>query len=165
MKTRLAPSLALAAALALGLTGCGLIAPQGTTQPYEASDGIDVTLTGVDVRNLMLITNDDAKEFNVVFTGVNIGESNQRVSIDFADKAGKQLGSANFTVEPGTTVFGGPEGTREVVSLANVIAGSTVTAFVQTQGDEMERQVPVLNGDLQDDKGTYVFPEYRDYTP
>ena len=48
---RIASSVALAAALALGATGCGLIAPQGTTEQYAPSDGIDVSLEGVEIRN------------------------------------------------------------------------------------------------------------------
>lgn len=106
MKTRIASSLALAAAIALTASGCALIAPQGTTDPYAPSDGIDLTVAEVDVRNLMLIASADSKSFNVVFTAVNTSAEPRQLRISFVDADGSETGQANFTVDPGTQQFG-----------------------------------------------------------
>lgn len=160
MKTRrLVSSLALAAAVSLGLTSCGLFVPQATLEPYAPSDGIDITIEQVAVRNLMLIADAANENFNVVFTGVNNGESSQTVRMTFVDEQGSLEADANFNLTPGLTVFGSPDGEarQTIISLRGVEAGATVSAFVEVaSGGEVERQVPVLDGTL---------PEYKAYVP
>ncbi|MBL5974585.1 MAG: DNA modification methylase [Candidatus Leucobacter sulfamidivorax] len=165
MKTRLATSLALAAAVTLGLTGCGLVAPQATLDPYSPSDGIEVTIADVDVRNLMLITDAEARELNVVFTAVNNSQSSQTVGFRFENSKGSSSASADFRLDPGTTRFGGPEGEATIISMTGVEAGSMITVYVQGAGGDVERQVPVIDGTLQDADGAYAFPEYRELVP
>ena len=152
MKIRIASSIALAAGLALGLSGCNLIAPQATTIPYAPSDGIDVDLDGAFVRNLLLIADESGENFNVVFTGVNNGTEDVQVTINFIDQ-GSQQAAAEFTLEPGSTEFGNPEGDLPptLVSLPDVMVGSTVDAYFQTPGGtEVQRDVPVLDGTLEE---------------
>ena len=96
MKTRLVTSLALAATVSLALTGCGLIAPQATTDPYSPSDGIEFNIADVEVRNLMLITDADAEQFNVVFVGINNGDSAAQLDFRFESANGSGTASANF---------------------------------------------------------------------
>ena len=156
MKIRIASSIALAAGLALGLSGCNLIAPQATLIPYAPSDGIDVNVDGANVRNLLLIADEGGENFNVVFTGVNTGTAAVELTINFLDQ-GSQKASADFTIEPGTTEFGNPEGDvpPTLVSLPDVVIGSTIEAYFQTPGGaEVQREVPVLDGTLL---------EYADY--
>lgn len=172
MKTRIASSLALAAVIALGATGCSLFAPQGTLDPYAPSDGIDVTLDGVDVRNLMLISDEGGENFNVVFTGVNKGSEATDVRISFVDEGGAATANADFSVAPGTNLFGDLTGlvitadasdstdgdaelgiempeNVQIVSLPGVRAGATVTAYLQVAGgQDVQREVPVLDGTL-----------------
>ncbi len=154
MKNRIASSAAIAAALALGLTGCGLIAPQATMTPYAPSDGIDVNVEGAKVRNLMLIADETGENFNVVFTGVNSGSSSVPLTINFEGESSQA--SADFEIEPGSTVFGplDEEHPPVLVSLGGLEPGATVSAYFQTPGgDEVQREVPVLDGTLA---------EYRD---
>ncbi len=152
MKTRrIASSIALAAAITLGATGCGFFVPQATTEPYAPSDGIDVTVAGAEVRNLMLVVDESGENFNVVFTGVNTGTAAVDLRITFVAEDVAAEASADFTLKPGSTLFGDPEGTVApvLISLPDVIAGSTVTAFLQVPGGaDVERQVPVLDGTL-----------------
>lgn len=42
-------SVLAAGAMLVSMTGCGLIAPQGTMDPYAPSDGIDVSVAGIDI--------------------------------------------------------------------------------------------------------------------
>ena len=151
MKTRLVSSLALAAAITLGATGCGLIAPQATTDSYAPSDGIDLTVESVQVRNLMLIAAEDGENFNVVFNAVNQGGSPAQLSFEFVDGDGASTAAAEFTVQPGSTLFGDPEGEApiQLVSIPGLQPGAAVTAYVQLAGGQnIERQVPVLDGTL-----------------
>lgn len=158
MKTRrIASSIALAAAIAFGASGCGLMAPQSTLEPYAPSDGIDVNLDSVDVRNLLLIADRSGKNFNVVFTGVNTGDRDELVRMTFVDESGSTKATADFLVEPGLTVFGNPDGDVEptLVSIPGLLPGANVTAFIEAaNGGEAERPVPALDGTLA---------EYKDY--
>lgn len=156
MKIRIASSIALAAALALGATGCSLIAPQGTLEPYAPSDGRDISTQNVDVRNIMLIADETGENFNVVFSAVNRSGSEQQLTINFVTE-GSASASAEFDIPTGNTRFGNPDDEQApvLVSLPGVSAGATVTAYFQAAGTpEVEYQIPVLDGTLA---------EYRDY--
>ena len=150
MKTRrIASSLVLAAALALGATGCSLIAPQGTLEPYAPSDGVDVTIENIAVRNLLLIADESGENFNVVFTGVNNTADDAIVRITFVK--GSSEASADFNLAPGSTSFGNPEGETapQLVSISDLQAGETVEAYFEVAGGgEAKYMVPVLDGTL-----------------
>ncbi|GAA2179232.1 hypothetical protein GCM10009847_12430 [Leucobacter tardus] len=156
MKLRTVSAIVLAAGLTVGASGCSLIAPVATSIPYAPSDGIDVTVGGADVRNMMLIADESGENFNVVFTGVNTGSEDIELTVNM-EHGGSGFASAEFTLEPGTTLFGDPEGEMEptLVPLDDVQPGETVAAFFQVAGeDEVEHNIPVLDGTLQ---------EYRDF--
>lgn len=156
MKTRIASSIALAAALVLGGSGCSMLAPQGTLEPYAPSDGIDASVSGVDVRNLLLVADEEGEAFNVVFTGVNTTDRAVALRMSFLS-AGAEVASAIFEIEPGTTLFGEPTGDPEpvLVAIPDLLPGSMITTYLQASGAaEVERAVPVLDGTL---------PEYRSF--
>lgn len=156
MKIRIASSIAIAAALALGATGCSLIAPQGTLKPYAPSDGVDVNVEGVDVRNIMLIADESGENFNVVFGAVNLTGAEQDLAVTFMNE-GSQQARAEFTVPTGNTLFGNPEGDEApvLVTIPGLIPGQTIDAYFQQAGSaEVEHKIPVLDGTLA---------EYRDY--
>lgn len=158
---RIASSLALATALTLGATGCGLIAPQGTTDPYSPSDGVDATVAGVEVRNLLLVADETGENFNVVFTAVNNSTDAVQLRLTFVSKDGGAEASADFLIEPGSTSFGNPDGAVSpvLVSLPDVVVGSMLTAFLQVPGGaDVERQVPVLDGTLAEYKQYVLSP-------
>lgn len=156
MKTlRIVSSVALAAAIAVGATGCNLIAPQGTTEVYAPSDGVDVNLSGVDVRNILLVEDDSGQNFNVVFTGVNSGEAPALLRITFT--SGNAEASGDFQLEVGSTSFGNPssEIAPTLVTLPGAQAGGTVEAYFEVAGGGTQKlEVPIVDGTLE---------EYRDY--
>lgn len=156
LKIRIASSVAIAAALALGATGCTLIAPQATLIRYAPSDGVDVNVGSVDVRNIMLIADESGENFNVVFGAANRSGDEQDLTITFTGTE-SQSASAEFTIPTGNTLFGDPEGdeTPVLVTLENLRVGSTVDAYFQLPGEpEVPYNIPVLDGTLK---------EYRDY--
>ena len=69
MNTRIVSSVALAAVIALGATGCSLIAHQGTLTPYAPSDGIDANADAVEVRNLLLVISEENGEISLAVGG------------------------------------------------------------------------------------------------
>lgn len=162
MKTRrIVSSVAVAAAIVLGATGCGLMAPQGTTEPYAPSDGIEFNLPGADVRNLMLIADESGENFNVVFTGVNTTDAPVLLRMVFVGVGGTSEATADFELAPGTTVFGNPEGdiAPTLVSIPKLEAGATVEAYFEVAGGgEVNRQVPVLDGTLAEYRAYVLSP-------
>lgn len=157
MKIRIASSIALAAGLMLGATGCGLIAPQATTEAYAPSDGIDVNVGDVELRNVLLIADETGENFNVVFSAVNETGSPVDLSISFVGE-GSQKARAEFTLPTGSTEFGNPDGEVEpvLVEIPNLIAGGTARAYFQTPGaSEVKYDVPALDAEK--------LVEYRDY--
>ncbi len=158
MKTRrIASSIALAAAIALGASGCSLIAAQGTMEPYAPSDGIDVTIENIAVRNLLLIADASGENFNVVFTGVNNTESDAIVRMTFVTESTEA--STDFALAPGLTAFGNPDGefAPQLVSLPGLKAGQTVEAYFEVAGGgEAKYEVPVLDGTLVEYKNYVI---------
>lgn len=156
MKTRIASTVAVAAAIALGATGCSLVAPIATATPYAPSDGVNVDVGAVDVRNIMLVADESGENFNVVFGAVNRSGEPQDLTITFMG-SGSQQASADFEVPTGNTLFGDPEGeqTPVLVTIDGLEVGSTIEAYFQVAGAaEVPYKVPVLDGTLE---------EYRDY--
>ena len=58
MKARLAASAALAIVLALGASGCAMLTYQATTEKYDASDGVSADIGDLDLRNILLVSED-----------------------------------------------------------------------------------------------------------
>lgn len=159
MKLRIASSIALAAALALGATGCSMIAPQATKIPYAPSDGIDANIAGVNVRNMMLIADESGENFNVVFTSVNETGKPVDMTVSFM-RDGSASARAEFEIPEGVAQFGDPKGEQEpvLVTIPDLAPGAAVGAYFQVAGSsEVENFIPVLDGTLKDYRH-YVLP-------
>jgi hypothetical protein len=156
LKTRIVSSVALAAAIALGATGCSLYAEQGTAYIYAPSDGIDVNAGSVEVRNIMFIVAEEPTVVNTVFTAVNPTEEPQKLTLTVVTGDDSQA-IVDLVVMPGTTVYGNPKGDIGLALLqdSGARAGGLAQVYFQS-GDsgEVMREVPVLDGTLQ---------EYQDY--
>ena len=70
VKVRVLVAAALAVSVALGTAGCNLIQPQATRIAYDPSDGVSVNVGGLDLRNLMIIS-DNGKTGNFLLSAVN----------------------------------------------------------------------------------------------
>lgn len=151
MKIRIAASIALAAGLAVGMSGCSLIAHNATLEHYAPSDGVEVTADNVALRNIMLIVDESGENLNVVFTAVNNTEAPAQVSMEFS--ADGAQAAVEFVVEPGLTSFGDLAEGQEtlVISLPGVIAGAAVETYFTVNGvGDNNEFVPVLDGTLVD---------------
>lgn len=156
MKIRIASSIALAAGLLLGASGCAMMAPQATLEKYAPSDGIDVNVGDIDLRNVLLIADESGENFNVVFSSVNNSGAPVDLTVSFEGENSKYA-TAEFNVPEGIAEFGNPEGeeTPVLVTVGGLRAGATISANFQVAGaSEVQYDVPVLDGTL---------PEYRAY--
>lgn len=152
MKARLVSSVVLAAAVALGATGCGLFAPQATSYEYAPSDGVSVNAGDVKVRNALFVTNDDASAFNLSFTAV-VGEKAQTLKITTVVDGVRT--SQEVSLKSGSTQFGDKKAGEKTVVFSGIKAeaGQTITTYFQAgSSDEVKQAVPVLDGTLAEYK-------------
>ncbi len=149
LKNRIAASIALAAGLALGASGCSLIAHNGTSVQYAPSDGVEISAPGVALRNIILVADQSGENFNVVFTAVNSTDAPASVSITFETAGESSL--VEFVAPVGSTSFGNLDEGQDVLvaTLSGVEAGQTIEAFFTINGEgDLHEYVPVLDGTL-----------------
>lgn len=155
LKNRIAASLALAAALTLGMSGCSLIAHNATGVEYAPSDGVQVTSEGVALRNIILVADETGENFNLVFTAVNNTGAPAQVSLNMNSEGADA--SVEFVAPAGTTSFGNPASDEEVIvaTLGGLQAGQTVKTYFTINGTgDLVEYIPLLDGTLK---------EYQDY--
>lgn len=148
MKTRLIASVVVAAAVALGTSGCAMLSPQSTTIPYSPADGLNVPASSgpLAVRNALVVANDEGTEGNFVAAIVNESDSSQVLNLEVGENAVK----LTVRVPAGDTVSLGTEDTDPLlIEDLGARPGSTVPIFFQSGDGEGARvEIPVLNDDL-----------------
>lgn len=141
-------AVALAAALVAPLTGCAaLISSQQTAKYYyNGGDGAATSIDGVDVRGILLISDEDQEKAQLFYTLVNNSEETAEVSIEAGDKTVKQ------TVKAGDTFSQDPqnpnaEGDKEVIVTGlNQETGTLVDVTVTVNGNSEDVQTQILDG-------------------
>ena len=155
MKSRVAASIALAAALMLGATGCTFSANIATEKPYDPSDGVGAEVGELSIRNALLI-GDDPEELNLVMTVVSAADTDRRVTVQW-EADGERVTEEIFVGANGRTAFGGPEQDQVLITGSGATIGGLVPGFFAYPGAEgVEVLIPVLDGSL---------PEYELYIP
>ncbi len=155
MKSRVAASIALAAALMLGATGCTFSANIATEKPYDPSDGVGAEVGELSIRNALLI-GDDPEELNLVMTVVSAADTDRRVTVQW-EADGERVTEEIFVSANGRTAFGGPEQDQVLITGSGATIGGLVPVFFAYPGAEgVEVLIPVLDGSL---------PEYELYIP
>lgn len=156
MKARLAASAALALGIVIGASGCSMITYQATTEHYDASDGVSVNVGQLDLRNVLVVS-DDGEQGNLVMTVVNRGDKDASLNVEFGD--GSTV-TEPIKIAAGSTVAFGVDDVeglevQEPVLLEGIdsIPGSLMPMFFQYSGAEgQEINVPVLDGALAEYK-------------
>ncbi|GAA1809984.1 DNA modification methylase [Agromyces neolithicus] len=159
MKARLAASAALALGIALGASGCAMLTYQATTEPYAASDGVAADVGDLDLRNILVVS-DDGDAGNLVLTAVNNGEDDVELNVQIVDSGQTQT----IEVAAGSTVGLGVSDVEGIDVLEPVLLegldtrpGALVDLYFQYGSAEgIEIGVPVLDSSL---------PEYADLAP
>lgn len=143
MKARLAASAVLALGLAIGATGCSMVTYQATTEHYDASDGVSVTVGDLDLRNILVVS-EDGEDGNLVMTVVNTGDRDQTLKIE-AGSATQEL-----DVDAHSTVVLGSEDTEPLLleGIDAEVGGLTPIFFQYASEEGIEKQIPVLDDRL-----------------
>ncbi|MCJ1714521.1 hypothetical protein [Curtobacterium sp. VKM Ac-2922] len=159
-------SVAVAATIALGATGCEFMSPASTGEIRQITDGVNVSTGKVDVRNALLIS-DSGKNARFVGTIVNTSADDITLTIEVASVAQTVVVPANSHVDPSSgtaasaesSVQSGAEtqGTRAagtdavVFRGADVTPGSLVKVYFSYAGAEgVSANVPVLTSALEE---------------
>ena len=152
MKARLAASAALALGIALGASGCSMVTYQATTEHYDASDGVSVDLGQLDLRNVLVVS-DDGVDGTLVMTVVNNGTEDVSLDVQFGEGGSE---AQTIEVEAGSEVAFGVddvEGTDEVEPIVlegiDTMPGALLPMYFQYGDTEgIQKQVPVLDARL-----------------
>ena len=149
MNPRLIASLAIGAAVVLGTTGCNMVSSQATTIPYSAAEGVNVWGSGpLQVRNALIVANEDGSEGNFLAAIVNNTDESQTLNIEF----GEGGDSIQQTVRvPANSVMslGTDEAEPLLIEGLDTMPGSDIAGFFQSGDAEGTLvSVPVLDGGL-----------------
>jgi len=155
---RAAASVLIAGALLVGTTGCTFISTQATLIQYDPSDGVGASIGTVDIRNAILLVNEDATAGNLMLTFVNSGERSASMKLQY-ESAGEKFSLTKPLDGSEVTTFGTtPDDSQIIVLEPGVKAGDLYPVYFQYGDHEgVQLMVPVLNADNH--------PEYADLVP
>jgi hypothetical protein len=155
VRARAAASLALVAVTAVMLAGCSLWMEPETQVPYDPSDGINVNVGELQLRNVLVVT-EDGVDGNLVMTIVNQGDDDLEVALQYETDGTKH----DLTIDvPGdaSTEFGTGDAGQLLLEDIGTLPGGLLDLYVQ-YGEVPGKllQVPVVSG---------LFPPYEDLLP
>jgi hypothetical protein len=127
---------------------------QATTEAYTPSDGIAANVGDLDVRNVLIVS-DDGSDGNLIMTVVNTGEEDASLGVQFGEGDGETL---VVEVEAGESlVLGGDDEDPLLLEDIDTEPGSFLPVYFQYGNAEgVEKLVPVLDSSL---------PEYSPFAP
>jgi len=139
-------SLSTVVLASIALSGCSLSRDVASLDMYTPSDGVQVDLETLKVRNAMFIAGSSG---NVILIGsfVNSGMENVTATIQTTDGNGEEV-RLSFEVPAGKKIDLGYNGQDGVVMALDVLPGSMYPIFVSGASDPVEMLVPVMNGAL-----------------
>ncbi|WP_187289802.1 hypothetical protein [Curtobacterium sp. B8] len=142
MRARVLVSVAVAATIALGATGCEFVSPVGTAEIQQVTDGVNGRTGSIDIRNALLIS-DDGEQARFIGTLVNSSDSDD----------------ATLSIEVGgdTQTVDVPANSRVDLAAPSAASTPTPTRGAETNGDRTQGTTPAAGDDV-------VF-EQADVTP
>ena len=150
MKPRLIASLAIGALVVLGTTGCSMISTQATTITYSAAEGVNVHGAGpLEVRNALIVANEDGSEGNFVAAIVNQTDESHTLNIEFGE--GGDAIEKTVRVPANSVVSLGTEDTEPIlIKGLDTLPGADIAGYFQSGDAEgVLVTVPVLDGGLK----------------
>jgi hypothetical protein len=149
VKARHAASIALAALLVLGTSGCTLSAVQGTLAHYQPSDGTAGDIGDLKLRNVIGLT-DNGDDISLLMTIINGSSEDVDVTFQYEDADGEWL-TIPLKLEANSSVsVGAGDGAEVVLRNVGAIVGSLVTVLVQYGNEQtVQLQVPTLDGTIE----------------
>ncbi|HET8927516.1 MAG TPA: DNA modification methylase [Microbacterium sp.] len=147
MKSRLLASVAVGAAVALGLTGCTFITPQSTEIEYSAGDGVNVVGSApLEVRNVIVVANPEGTAGNLIAAIVNPTDQPQTLRME----VGEAQTPATVRVPANSVVSLGAQGEPPLeLDDFSGAPGTNVEIYFQS-GDVngVSTAVPIVDGTL-----------------
>ena len=143
MNIRALATTTLAATLLLGTAGCGIFVDTATLNPYSASDGLNVDVGGLQLRNVLVIT-DESGDASLVFTIVNDTTNVQYLIVELRTDTPVDL---TIVANEGLTKVGLADGNPAIATGTALKAGQYVDIYFQYGGqDGVTMAIPVLDG-------------------
>ncbi|KTR37359.1 hypothetical protein NS263_15705 [Curtobacterium oceanosedimentum] len=169
LRARVLVSVAVAASIALGATGCEFMSPAHTTEIKQITDGVNVSTGSIDIRNALFIS-DQEDDARFVGTIVNTGSEDVTLSIEVGgdtqtvvvpgngradlgsndpsasrnsggDSADGNTGQGSEVADPKAVLF----------DASDVVPGSLVKTYFSYSGAEgVSASVPVLTSALEE---------------
>jgi len=155
--TRNAAAAILSAALVVvGLTGCTFMTPQATVDQYDPSDGINVTVGELQVRNALLLSADGTTASLLVSID-NPTRYGVQVNVQYENADSVKVDDSLYVNANSVANFGGADDKRLTLTGIDAEPGSLFPVFLQYD-DVTGKQlwVPVLDGSMK---------EYADLVP
>ena len=149
MKPRLIASLAIGALVVLGTTGCSMISTQATTITYSAAEGVNVHGAGpLEVRNALIVANEDGSEGNFVAAIVNQTDESVTLNMEFGEGGAIK---ESIRVPANSVVSLGTEDTEPILLEGlDTLPGADIPGYFQSGDAEgVLVSVPVLDGGLE----------------
>ncbi len=155
MRVRTGVSIVAAFALVAGLSACSFAFPQ-TQEPYEASDGVSVTVGDIRVLNAIVFT-EDGEDGNFFAAAANSGDSDVDLTLQYV--SGGEKVNVEIEVPAGETVRLGGEDGQVFLPGIDARPGSLLAIYFQ-YGDRPGKQidVPVLDTALAEYDGLLPTP-------
>lgn len=150
MKIRKVTSaLALSAALLLGTTGCSLTGDVASMKQYTPSDGSQIDIGNVKLRNFIYLT-DGINGGKLIGTFVNNEKTEISFQLEYID-GDLRAKTQPIIIPAGETLGLGSAGDTEGFGVTlNALPGSNVTMWVSIDGATgVELVVPVLDSTLE----------------
>ena len=148
MNIRKIATVAIAASLMLGTSGCTFVSPIASRIEYAPSDGSQVTLKYVDARNFIYLS-DGEGHFGLFGSLVNRGVTSTSVKLQYTDATTSEKKEAFFTLLPSQKLDFGYNGASALNYDLGGKPGQVVTVFVVADGEAGQgMNVPVLDGTL-----------------
>jgi hypothetical protein len=145
-------SVSLIALSALALTGCSLSREVTSLEPYAPSDGVQLDIQDLKVRNLILIQGTSGKAV-LIGSFVNSSKNDVLATLTTKDSSGEEL-RVEFPVTAESKFDMGYNGTEPLAFQLDLVPGQMHSVYVNAGQDPMEILVPVVDGSLE---------EYREY--
>ena len=143
MNIRALATTTLAATLLLGAAGCGIFVDTATLNPYSASDGLNLDVGGLQLRNVLVIT-DESGDASLVVTIVNDTTNVQYLTVQFRTDTPVDL---TIVANEGLTKVGLADGNPAIATGTALKAGQYVDIYFQYGGqDGVTMAIPVLDG-------------------
>nr|WP_246301308.1 DNA modification methylase [Microbacterium immunditiarum] len=136
----------MAAAVALGTSGCAMVSTQATTIPYSPADGVNVPDSGpLKVRNVLIVADEEGVDGNFVAAIVNDTDEAQTLRVEFGEPAER----LTVRVPANSVVSLGEDEEPILLEGIDTMPGADIDMFFQS-GDHtgVVQPVPVLDGTL-----------------